>query len=148
VTDDGAVLAVDFGTRRLGLAVTDVERRFVFGRDTLERSTLDAELAHLHRLCEQDRVTLLVVGIPFNADGSAGPMAAAARDFGDALAKGLDLPLEYVDERYTSQIADEQLKERFRKDTRLRRRMRDRVAASLILQTWLESGPCRPPERA
>jgi len=137
----GAVLAIDFGTKRIGLAVTDPERKFVFPRDTLLRKTLEADLDAIAGLCREDDVDLLVVGLPLNADGSAGPMVDAARAFGEQVARRTGLPLVYVDERYSSIEADERLREIHGRDTRKRRALRDRAAAAIILRTFLEHGP-------
>ncbi len=139
----GAVLAIDYGTKRVGLAVTDDERRYVFPRETLLRSTQDADITHLRQLCHDDGVDLLAVGLPINADGTEGPMAVAARRFAARLSADLGIPHVLVDERYTSEEADEYLRETHPRDTRKRRQLRDRVAAAIILRTFLEHGPIR-----
>ena len=140
----GSILAVDFGTKRLGVAVTDAERRFVLPRDTIVRTILSADLEVLRKLCSDDAVGEIALGLPLNADGTEGPMAAAARAFGAALTEALALPVLFVDERYTSEEAEERLRERYPKDTRKRRALRDRGAAVLILRTYLDHGPIRP----
>jgi len=127
----GAVLGVDFGTKRVGLAVTDPERTFVFTRETLERTTPEADLDAIAHVVGEDGVGLAVVGLPLNVDGSEGPMAEAARAFG--------VPVVFVDERYTSLEAEEQLREVHRRDTRKRRRLRDKAAAAIILRTFLDN---------
>ncbi|MAG58215.1 MAG: Holliday junction resolvase RuvX [Planctomycetes bacterium] len=138
----GAVLALDYGTKRVGVAVTDSDRRYVFPRDTLTRTTPEDDLAALRAIVGDDGVDLMVVGVPFNADGTEGPMAKTAREWGGKLAEALGLPCEWVDERYTSQEAEEGLRETYPKNTRKRRMLRDRAAAVLILKTWMEHGPC------
>jgi putative Holliday junction resolvase len=140
----GAVLAIDYGTRRVGLAVTDATRTYVFPRETMRRSTPAAEAAQLAALCRDDAVELLAVGLPINADGTHGPMTEAARAYAAVLTAALGVPHVFVDERYTSQEAEEYLRQTYPKDTRKRRRMRDRAAAVIILRTFLEYGPLRP----
>lgn len=140
----GAVLALDYGTKRVGLAVTDATRAYVFPRETLLRSTAEAEVDHLKTLCREDGVDLLAVGLPINADGSHGPMAAAARKYAAELTAALGVRHVFVDERYTSQEAEEYLRETYPKDTRKRRQMRDRAAAVIILRTFLEHGALDP----
>lgn len=139
----GAVLAIDFGTKRLGVAVSDRERSFVFARETITRTTPERDLAALAEVARDDGVDLVVVGLPLNADGSEGPMAKAAREFAARLTAVLGLGTTFADERYTSIEADEKLRERFPRDTRKRKALRDRVAATLILRTWLEHGSYR-----
>ena len=136
-----AVLAIDFGTRRIGLAVTDQERRYVFPRDTLSRTDLQSDLDALGKRCAEVGVELLVVGLPLNVDGSEGPMTAAVRVFAGQLSERTGLPVEFADERYSSQEADEILRESTGRDTRRRRALRDKAAAAIILRTFLEHGP-------
>jgi putative Holliday junction resolvase len=137
----GAVLSIDYGTKRVGLAVTDATREYVFPRDTMLRSSSAEEVEHLQVLCREDEVDLLAVGLPVNADGTEGPMAVAARKYAAELTAALHISHVLVDERYTSQEAEEYLRETHPKDTRKRRHMRDRVAAVIILRTFLEHGP-------
>lgn len=137
----GAVLAVDFGTRRIGLAVTDPGRSFVFTRPTLERTSPEADLEAIARQAAADGADTIAVGLPLNVDGSEGPMARAARQLGEDLRARTGLRVEFVDERYSSLEADEKLRKAHPRDTRKRRRRRDQVAAAVILRTWLEHGP-------
>lgn len=136
----GAVLAIDYGTKRVGLAVTDIDRSYTFPRDTLLRSTTESEIAHLKQLCAEDGVELIAMGLPINADGTHGPMAKAAQRYAAVLTTHLEIPHVFVDERYTSQEAEEYLRELYPRDTRKRRQMRDRAAAVIILRTFLEHG--------
>jgi putative Holliday junction resolvase len=139
----GAILGLDFGTKRLGVAVTDRERRFVFARPTRPRAGLEADCAFLKSLADSEGVDLVVIGLPLHAGGEEGAMASEARRFGAEVGRALGLPVAFVDERFTSLDAEETLRARFPRDTRARRARRDQVAASLILQTYLESGPHR-----
>jgi putative Holliday junction resolvase len=136
----GAVLAIDHGLARIGVAVTDAERRFVLGRDTIARSSDEAALDAIARLCRDESIRVVVVGLPLNADGSEGPAAAAARAFAAKAGARLSLPVVFADERYTTIEADEALRLRHR-DWRERRKRIDRAAAALILQTFLDHGP-------
>lgn len=136
----GAVMALDVGNRRIGVAVTDAGRRFVLPRETFERKSPEADARHLASEAEADGVKLLAVGLPVNVDGTEGPQAAATRVFAADLSARTKLPFVFVDERYTSMEADEALRERFR-DWRDRKARVDRGAAALILRTFLDHGP-------
>jgi putative Holliday junction resolvase len=136
------VLAIDYGEARLGLAVCDPSRKFVFGRPTLERSSDDREMAALAALCREDSIRLVVVGLPINADGTEGGAAKAARAYAAKVSAHLGLPAALVDERYTTIQADEALRLQHR-DWRERRKKIDKAAATLILQTFLDHGPHR-----
>ena len=106
----GAVLSIDYGTKRVGLAASDATRAYVFPRDTMLRSTPTEEAAYLRALCREDGIDLLAVGLPLNADGTEGPMAMAARKYSADLTSALQVPHVLVDERYTSQEAEEHLR--------------------------------------
>jgi putative Holliday junction resolvase len=134
----GPVLALDFGSRRIGLAVSDPERKFAFPCGELERRDAARDI---EALCEQVRergVVQLVVGLPLHMDGRAGPEAQAAREFAGALSGATGLPVELLDERWTTREAERALRE---SEPRRRRRERARVdaaAAALLLRTFLE----------
>ncbi|MGO9831672.1 MAG: Holliday junction resolvase RuvX, partial [Myxococcaceae bacterium] len=105
---------------------------------TLRRTGLRADLAALQKLAALHDVTQAVVGLPLNMDGSEGPSAARSRAFGDALAKALDVPVEYWDERLSTVAANRALRESDLSPER-RRAVVDQVAAALILQGWLDA---------
>lgn len=94
----------------------------------------------IERLLAEYRPTMLVVGYPYNEDGSLGEMAAAASAFAAALTQRFGLDVARVDERYSSQEAAAELKQRRAAGTRRRRVQRgdvDSVAAAIILERWL-----------
>lgn len=126
----------------MGVAICDPSRTFVFGRDTIERTSDAAVLDVIAQTCRADSVGLVVMGLPINADSTEGPAARAARAFAAKIAVHTALPVTFADERYTTIEADETLRERHR-DWRERRKRIDRAAATLILQTFLDHGPYR-----
>jgi putative Holliday junction resolvase len=94
----------------------------------------------IEALVRDYKPAVLVVGNPYNADGTPGAMSAAAGEFAAALAERLGLPVERVDERWSSQEASAELKQRRAEGTRRRRVQRadiDSVAAAIILERWL-----------
>jgi putative Holliday junction resolvase len=129
------VLAVDYGSRRVGLAVGDSRTRvatplpLVASSD--RRRVLDAIAGHVAEF-EIERV---VLGYPRNLDGSAGPACAAVERFAAALRRRCGLPVEMVDEALTSFEAEELAKE-VRRDFRKRKAFLDSVAAQVILQEY------------
>lgn len=131
------ILAIDYGRRRHGLAVSDALGMASHPLPALVRRTPQADLAALRELAAERDVRRLVVGLPLNMDGSEGPMAAEARAFGAWLAAGLGLPVLYEDERLSTDEA-----EGFLRDAGLRpsdrKRLRDSVAAAVILRGVLE----------
>ena len=107
-TSAGRVLAIDYGWRRLGLAVCDDERRLARPIETLVRVNRRYDLARLRQIIRQQGVTQLVVGLPLRLDGTAGEMAEEARAFAARLEKAFHLPAALVDERLTSWEAQEE----------------------------------------
>lgn len=132
------VLAVDPGSKRVGLAVSDPTATIAQPLATVDgepRATLASRLAEVARKQEATRI---VVGLPRRLDGSLGPEAKAARELGQELHKATGLPVEFMDERLTTALA-----ERTMISTGVRRAKRratiDQVAAALLLQSNLDS---------
>ncbi len=103
----GRVLAIDYGRRRLGLALSDEGRLLARPLETLVRVNRQADLARLRRIVREQGVKQLVVGLPLRLDGTAGDMAAEARAFAARVGKAVRLPVALVDERLTSWEASE-----------------------------------------
>ena len=131
---DGArLIGVDVGTKTLGLALSDVTRNIASGLVTLRRSRFAADAARLLELVAEHRVGGLVIGLPLNLDGSAGPRAQATRAFARNLGKLTPLPILLWDERLSTAAAERALLEA---DMTRKRRSEviDKVAAVVILQ--------------
>ena len=136
-------MGLDVGTKTVGVAVAD-ELGFTAQPITVvRRSNLKADLAELIRLAADRSVDRFVIGLPLNMDGSEGPRAQATRKFGDALAKASNLLIIYQDERLTTVAAERSLLEAD-VSRQKRREVIDQVAASLILQGWLDAQPRSP----
>jgi putative Holliday junction resolvase len=133
------VLAIDYGERRLGLAVSDETGGFAFPAGTLERRGRARDLAALRALAAERGVERVVVGLPLHLDGRAGPEARAAEAFAAAVAEATGLPVETFDERLTTREAERSLREQGLVGRRGRRRREavDAVAATLLLRSWL-----------
>ncbi len=133
-------MGLDVGTKTVGVAVAD-ELGFTAQPITVvRRSNLKADLAELIRLAADRAVDRFVLGLPLNMDGTEGPRARATRKFGDALAKASNLLIIYQDERLTTVAAERSLLEAD-VSRQKRREVIDQVAASLILQGWLDVQP-------
>jgi putative Holliday junction resolvase len=134
--DRRRILGLDLGARRIGLALSDEEARIAFPEGTLERRSLEADLTALRRLIEERGVGRIVVGLPKHMSGRLGPEAEAAQTFAARLAEATGLPVDTLDERWTTREAERTLRASGRKGAR-RRAVIDAVAASLILDTYL-----------
>jgi putative Holliday junction resolvase len=131
----GPVLGVDYGSRRIGLAISDPEGVFAFPAGFLERRDPARDLAALRELVEARGVVQIVVGLPIHMNGREGPEADAARSFAAALGRETGRKVEMLDERWTSQEAERALRETGR--GRRERGEVDALAASLLLRAYL-----------
>ena len=104
---------------------------------TIERTSFDHDVRELQELVEQRQVQVLVVGLPYTMDGNLGFQAKKVQKFASRLAKALQLPVEYVDERLTSIEAEELIKGE-RRSLIHNKGLIDRKAAAIILQQWLD----------
>lgn len=144
------VAAVDYGRRRIGLAISDPLGVTVRGLETHVRERGDdlAKAAEdVAARLEEARADHLVVGLPLHASGEESEMSREAQAFGSALAVASGLEVEYLDEGLTSWEAEEVLKARGKRLRDAQRRGDvDREAACALLRSWLQEQESRPPE--
>lgn len=138
-------LGLDLGTKTIGLAVTDELGLTAQGLPTWERVGPRKDVAELTRLAREYGVDRFVIGLPLNMDGSEGPRAEATKKFGATLEEATKLPVIYWDERLTTVAAQRVLLEADLSRKR-RKEVIDQVAASLILQGWLDAQPKSGPQ--
>ena len=132
------ILGIDYGDRRIGLAIGESEVAIATGLPTLERARAsDDVIEPLRRLCSEHGVARIVVGLPINMDGSRGEMAREVEAFADRIRRETDLPTQLFDERLTSREADRVLLEANLSRKR-RKELRDSLSAVLILQGHLD----------
>jgi putative Holliday junction resolvase len=139
VTAAGKLLGVDYGTVRVGLAVSDPDRKIAFPLTTYTRRGRDADAAWFRDLAAREAVTGLVVGLPVHTSGREGQKAAEARAYGAWLATVTGLPAAFFDERFTTVLAESALWEAGLTHKQ-RKARRDRVAAQMLLQAYLDAG--------
>ncbi len=133
-----SALGLDVGSKRIGVAGCDGLGLMATGLTTIERMSFDRDVQQLREWVEQREVQLLVVGLPYATDGTLGLQARQIQKFAKRLAKALQLPVEYVDERLTSVEAEELIKAENRLLSR-NKGLIDRKAAAIILQQWLDN---------
>ena len=138
---DATVLAFDFGTRRIGVAVGNTVLRIAQPLVTIEGAPADTHAA-IAALIGEWMPGRLVVGLPTHADGTPHAMTAAALRFARQLGESFALPVATVDERWTTEVAQGELNAAG-KGGRAGRALRDQVAAQLILQAWFDDGDAR-----
>jgi putative Holliday junction resolvase len=130
------VLAFDFGTRRIGVAVGNTLTRTAQPVTTIAAGREDDRFAAIAKLVAEWQPQALVVGIPVHADGTPHAMTARARRFARELERRAGLPVQCADERHTTQLAQSALDAT--RAGRAGRGARDAVAAQLILQGWFD----------
>ena len=131
------ILALDFGKRRIGLAVSDELGITAQGLPTLQRKNIRTDLAALARLVQEKSVDRILMGDPLHMSGDAGVQADAAREFGDRLSRYTGKPVQSWDERLTTVEASRVLRE---SGIGIEKRARavDQLSAVILLQSYLD----------
>lgn len=139
------VLGIDPGTKRIGVAVSDGDRRVATPIEVVARS---GDIARDHRalaaIAEEWEVGLVVVGLPLSLSGQVGPAAQQVLDEIERMRATFSVPIETYDERLTTVTADRSLAEQ-RMGAKARRKVVDKVAAAVMLQAWLDAQTPRLP---
>lgn len=134
----GRLLGVDYGTVRVGLAVSDRDRIIASPLATYTRKNPDADAAYFLKLVSWEEVVGLVVGLPVHTNSREGVKAAEARQYGAWLAQVTRLPVVFADERFTTAEAESALWDAGLTHKR-RKGRRDQVAAQIMLQAYLDA---------
>jgi putative Holliday junction resolvase len=134
----GRLLGVDFGTVRVGLAVSDADGIIASPFETYLRKDAVTDAAYFAKLATDERIVGLVVGLPLHMGGEEGVKAKEAREYGAWLSQATGLPVTFWDERCTTAAAEDALWDAGLSHKK-RRDRRDRVAAQLILQGYLDA---------
>ncbi len=132
------ILAVDYGLRRVGLAVSDEQGFAARGLPTVHADTRSSAVDSVARVASDVGAAELLVGLPLNMDGSRGPMAEAAETFATALNQTTGLPVRLWDERLTTVAARRAMREMGVKKRGDRGQV-DRMAAVMLLNNYLQA---------
>jgi putative Holliday junction resolvase len=135
------IVALDFGLRRIGIASGDTLTRAAHPRSAVGNGPQGPDWTSIERVLADTRPARIAVGEPYNADGSTSALTEAARRFAAELANRSALPVDLVDERWSSQDAEERLRAQRASGERKRRVTRedvDAAAAAIILERWFE----------
>ena len=135
-------MGLDYGKARIGVAFSDLSSTIESADHIYKTQTEEKDLLYFDKLVKEKNVDLVVIGLPFNADGTESEMSAVVRDFAGKLAKQTGVKVAFQDERYTSFEAEEYLKEAGIKWEK-RKELLDKVSAQIILQDYLDANPKR-----
>lgn len=137
-TIPGRVAGIDYGTVRIGIAISDPQRTLASPYENYTRRGPEQDARRFRRLVEEERVTLLVVGLPVHCDGRESQKSREVRQFGQWLTEITGVPVEYFDERFTSVEAEQFLLDAQLTSKRRKARL-DMLAAQILLSAYLES---------
>ena len=136
-TRPGRVLGLDLGDARIGVAISDDDRRLAVPLGTIHTGA-PADVKAIAKLVKDHDASAVVIGLPLSMSGERGSEALKAESFAGALRSFLDVPVELHDERLSTVEAERALR-RAGVDARGRRKVVDRSAATVILQAWLDA---------
>jgi putative Holliday junction resolvase len=137
MADRGPVLGVDLGEKRIGLAISDPAGIIAFPAGFIASKGRKPDVGALREVILERGIVRVVIGLPIHLSGRPSPGSEAAQKFAEALRTATDLPVDLLDERWTSQAAEDSLSES-KRGRRQRREAVDSVAATLLLRTYLE----------
>lgn len=133
----GRVMALDLGDRVIGVALSDPTRTLATGLCGLKRTTLPRDLAALAAIVAEHEVTHVLYGLPLRLDGRESLQTRKSAALAAHIARALSLPMEPVDERWSTVAASRALREAGH-DSRAQRGVIDQAAATVMLQSWLD----------
>lgn len=139
----GKILAIDYGSASIGLAVSDESRIMAFSRGVLRKLTKEEAISKVVVLVNDEHIKLVILGLPMSAEGGETSQTSKIREFGDKLAQELsklDVPLEYVDESFSSFEAQKML-ENLNVKALDRKKTEDELAAVVLIRRYIDFRP-------
>ncbi len=135
----GKYLAIDYGDRRVGIAISDYNKEISFPRDFLTYTSENNLIAQLKKICEEEDVSKIILGLPIMMTGELGDRAKKTQKFHEALKEAMpSMPIDFFDERLSTEFAVKSLRGQGIKD-RDQKGKRDAMSAQIILQNYLSS---------
>ncbi|MCD6326889.1 Holliday junction resolvase RuvX [bacterium] len=131
------ILGIDFGDRRVGIAVSDPSSQIALSRETLSVKNDEDALKKLAGVIQEESIERIVLGVPLDLDGCPGERAKRTIEFGQTLEETFGVRIDHWDERLTTRIAKRTLRESGRKSTRRDGKL-DQISAVIILQGYLD----------
>ncbi len=132
------ILAIDFGTKRMGFAVGDTATHTAAPLKQINRKNKERDIDYIRNLVKEYEVDRMIIGYPLNMDGTESTTSKEVEAFCDLLKDKLDLPIDLFDERLTSFEAEEMLKT-FQPNFKKRKKVLDSISALIILTTYMET---------
>jgi len=127
----GRIAAIDFGLKRIGIAISDERQKIAFPLETVPN------VAEIQKVLKKYSITLILVGLPLLLSGKEGDMAAAVKKFAKDLEETTKIPVKLIDERFSSKIAEQSLRE-IHLNRKERSAKMDATTAAMLLQSYLD----------
>lgn len=140
VPSEGRLAGIDFGTVRVGIAISDPSQTIASPLVTYNRRTVELDAKYFQRLVKEEQIVGFVVGLPVHMSGDASQKSREAIEFGTWLQSNTDLPVNWIDERFTTAMAREMLNHTNLSGKKKKAQL-DKLAAQILLAAYLESGP-------
>ena len=140
----GRLAGIDFGTVRIGVAISDPSQTFSSPLETYKRRTIELDATFFQELSANQQVVGFVVGLPVHMSGDASQKSNEAIEFGKWLQEQTDKPVDWIDERFTTSMAREILNQS-NLSGRKRKAQLDKLAAQILLAAYLEARPQNEP---
>lgn len=138
VPREGRLAGIDYGTVRIGIAITDSGQVLASPYENYNRRTIEKDAEYFRKLATQEKIVTFVVGLPVHMSGDSSRMSTEATEFGQWLAKTTGVPVVWFDERFTSSIANQMLAEGNLTKKKRKKRL-DMLAAQILLASFMES---------
>jgi putative holliday junction resolvase len=131
------LMGIDYGRRRIGVAVSDEEGRLARSVGIVDRKTHPNYIDELIKIITQENPAAIIFGLPLNIDDEETAMSHEVREFATSISQRVNLPIRFIDESFTSKKAAELMMHR-KKKARRDKSLSDKIAACLILQEYIE----------
>lgn len=140
-----AILALDIGAKRIGVAISDESKSIAMPLDVMDAKRVGNDYSLIKELCKKKNVERIIIGHPLNMDGSKGPAARKVGEIAKQLEQDMEIPVELWDERLSTEMVERSL---IRDDVsrQKRKKLVDKLAAQVILQSYLDVEPVRKRE--
>ena len=134
----GRILGIDFGLKRVGIAISDEEQRFSFGRSTIIVSDWPGVIKEILELCEKEQIVEIVIGWPKPLSGKNADLPAELNNFIEKIKTSIKIPVVLEDERMTTQLARRYLGEDVHSRNNKVKGKLDQLSAKVLLQNYLD----------
>ena len=130
-------LALDIGNKRIGVAVSDITGLYAFPLTTIYRKNISNDIEKLYQLIIEKEANELIIGLPLLLSGEEGAQVRLVKSFVNLLNKKIDIPIYYIDERYSTVQAEDKLMNAGIRSSKNQKKI-DSAAAAIILQSYLD----------